>query len=160
MRARPLSHAAVVLCLPTMLALGCNPARPDRTRVPAPAQTAAAAQAQPQGQPTETGITAEQARAAGPPAPANLAATYRSGAVHLSWMPGSSAAKEFHLYRMTGTGPSNFKLVATVRSSPTPPITVDDSTITAGMSYTYFVAAVDEFGQQSGASNMIVITAK
>jgi hypothetical protein len=75
-------------------------------------------------------------------------------------MPGSSAAKEFHIYRFAGADVSGIKLVGAARSIPTPPITFDDATGSLGMNYTYFVTAVDEFGKQSGYSNMITVTMK
>ena len=75
-------------------------------------------------------------------------------------MPGSSAAKEFRIYRFAGTDLSGIKLVGAARPIPAPPVTFDDATGSLGMTYTYFVTAVDEFGQQSGYSNMITITVK
>ena len=75
-------------------------------------------------------------------------------------MPGSAAAKEFRLYRFSGPDPTKFVLAGVVRSTPTPPVTFDDANVTIGTTYTYFVAAVDERGQQSGASNLIAIAAK
>jgi hypothetical protein len=75
-------------------------------------------------------------------------------------MPGSSAAKEFRIYRFSGTDLSAIKLVGAARSIPTPPIMFDDASGSLGITYTYFVTAVDEFGQQSGYSNMITVTVK
>lgn len=167
MAARPAGRAAALFPFLILLAVagsalsfivGCQKTDPIRTPVaaaqppPLPAGT--------NSQPLRDGITAEAARAGGPPAPANLAATPQSGAIHLSWMPGSSAAKGFRIYRFAGTDLSGVKLVGAARSIPTPPITFDDATGSPGMTYTYFVTAVDEFGQQSGYSNMITITVK
>lgn len=102
------------------------------------------------------GITAEAARAGGPATPANLAGVARRGAVHLSWMPGSSAAKAFRIYRSTAASPTDLKVVATVQSTATGPVTFDDA-VAPGITYTYLVTAVDEFGRQSGPSNVIAV---
>jgi hypothetical protein len=163
MPARPAQLAAPLLGFSILLALslivGCQ--KTDSVRTPvASAQPSPPVPASANSQPQGDGITAEAARAGGPPAPANLAATPQSGAIHLSWMPGSSAAKEFHIYRFTGTDLSAVKLVGAARSIPTPPIMYDDTTASRGITYTYFVTAVDEFGQQSGYSNMITVTVK
>jgi hypothetical protein len=163
MPARPAGRAAALFRLLILLTLsfvvGCKKTDPIRqsaaTAQPAPPLPASANSDTPGG-----GITAEAARAGGPPAPANLAATPQSGSIHLSWLPGSSAAKEFHIYRFAGADVSGIKLVGAARSIPTPPITFDDATGSLGMNYTYFVTAVDEFGHQSGYSNMITVTVK
>jgi hypothetical protein len=163
MPARPASQVAAAVCFSIVMA-GCKKTEALRTPAATPAQpaspVAAPVQAKTDSEPVGDGITAEAARAFGPPAPANLAATFQSGAVHLSWMPGSGAAKEFRLYRFTGADPTKFVLAGVVRSTPTSPVTFDDANVTIGTTYTYFVAAVDEWGKQSGASNMFAIAAK
>jgi hypothetical protein len=161
-RVGPLPGSSILLAvsgLALSLIVGCKQTDPIRTPV-ASAQPAPPVPVSTNGQPQGDGITAEAARSGGPPAPANLAATSQPGAIHLSWMPGSSAAKEFHIYRIAGTDLSAIKLVGAARSIPTPPITFDDATGSLGVTYTYFVTAVDEFGHQSGYSNMITITVK
>jgi hypothetical protein len=161
-RAAPLLRFSILLAvsgLALSLIVGCKKIDSIRTPV-ASSQTAPPVPASTNSQPPGDGITAEAARAGGPPAPANLAATSQSRAIHLNWMPGSSAAKEFRIYRFAGTDLSAVKLVGAARSIPIPPITFDDTTGSLGITYTYFVTAVDEFGQQSGYSNMITITVK
>ncbi len=139
------------------VSLGCSNAERAVTPAATPAQPAPPAQPASDAQPAGDGITAEAAHAAGPPAPANLAGISQSGRIHLSWMPGSSAAKNFRIYRVTGVAPADTQAVAVVPSTPNPPITFDDATAVTGMTYTYFVTAVDEFGKQSGPSNQITI---
>src|ERR1700674_4224737 len=166
MPARPAGRAAALFRFLVLLAVsgsalflivGCK--KTDLIRTPvASGQPAPPAPANTNSKPPGDGITAEAARAAGPPAPARLTATPQSRAIHLSWMPGSPAAQEFRIYRIAGTDLSAVKLVGAARSIPTPPITFDDATGSPGLTYTYFVTAVDEFGQQSGYSNMITIT--
>src|ERR1700738_3241733 len=90
------------------LNVGCKKTDPIRTPV-ATAQPAPPVPAKTNSEPLGDGITAELARAGGPPAPANLAATLQSRAIHLNWMPGSSAAKEFRIYRFTGADLSAVK---------------------------------------------------
>src|SRR5205809_6660151 len=115
MPARPARRAAALLRFAILsavigfvlsLIVGCKKTDSIRTPV-ATAQPAPPVPASANSEPLGDGITAEAARAGGPPAPANLAATSQSGAIHLSWMPGSSAAKEFRVYRLTGADPAN-----------------------------------------------------
>jgi hypothetical protein len=146
-----------LLAVGAFFMVGCKPANPPRTAVVTPVQPSQPASAKPNAEPAGEGVTAEAARAGGPPAPMNLAAALQSGTVHLSWMPGSSASKEFRLYRFTGADPANFKPVGVVRATAASPVTFDDSTAAKGTTYTYFVTGVDAFGQQGGYSNMVVI---
>ncbi|PWU01243.1 MAG: hypothetical protein C5B51_23280 [Terriglobia bacterium] len=136
MRQPALSASLILLCLSTLP--GCRKA----TILPATG-----------------GIPLEAARAGGPPAPVNLTATAESRRVRLSWMPGSAGSKEFRIYRFTGPNPAGVSLAGVARPTGNAPFRFDDDTALPGMTYTYFVTAVDAFGQQGGYSNLVTVTA-
>lgn len=84
-------------------------------------------------------------------APTDFTATYQSGVVHTTWMPGSGDQDMFMVMRVEETSSTTmmWKVPATQTS-------YDDSTPEAGKSYTYMVHAMQ--GEDvSEASNKVVV---
>jgi hypothetical protein len=118
----------------------------------------------PSTNPTSLDITFENATKIAPPAPINLAARIRPGSVALAWNPVVlSTVNEYRVYRFESSNPENtLQFVGHSVSGPgtTPPAVFIDTSAKAGVIYTYFVTAKDEFGNESDTSNLLGVVAQ
>lgn len=109
--------------------------------------------------PGKEGMTFEAAQGLGPPSPADLKAILRPGSVGLIWNPVPvSSVREYRVYRFTGDDPATVKLIGRSAVGSSRPTEFEDTAISRGAHYGYFVTAADESGKQSDYSNVVTVS--
>jgi hypothetical protein len=114
--------------------------------------------------PASLDITYDEYIVMAPPNVTNLSASPSGSSVLLNWSPVDlTIVTDYDVYRFTGTDPiaaaSSANGIVYLGAVPAPLTSFTDTTASSGTRYTYFVAAVSEFNNESGPSDFITVVA-